>query len=93
MTTGSLHNKTANDELLARNEGGGGSPSMRNATYKTVQGCQLRKTPATATTIVPVCGCSCVQNRRAPKGGGMKASTTTKQQEEPQDLMGYNQQT
>ena len=29
------HNKTANDELLARNEGGGRSPSMKNATYKT----------------------------------------------------------
>ena len=30
--------------------------------------------------IFPVCGCSCAQNRRAPKGG-MGASTTTKPQE------------
>ena len=36
-------------------------------------------------------GCSCAQNRRAPKGG-MGASTTTKPHEELQDPMGYNQQ-
>ena len=41
--------KTANDESLARDEGGGRIPRLREATYKTVQGCLLRTTPATAT--------------------------------------------
>ena len=41
--------KTANDESLARDEGGGRIPLLRVATYKTVQGCLLRTTPATAT--------------------------------------------
>ena len=40
--------KTANDESLARDEGGGRTPALREATYKTVQGCLLRTTPATA---------------------------------------------
>ena len=40
--------KTANDESLARDEGGGRIPLLREATYKTVQGCLLRTTPATA---------------------------------------------
>ena len=39
--------KTANDESLARDEGGGRKP--RKATYITVQGCLLRTTPVTAT--------------------------------------------
>ena len=43
--------KTANDESLARDEGGGRTPLLRDATYKTVQGCLLRTTPATATII------------------------------------------
>jgi len=41
--------KTADDESLARDEGGGRIPRLREATYKTVQGCLLRTTPATAT--------------------------------------------
>ena len=41
--------KTADDESLARDEGGGRNPPLREATYKTVQGCLLRTTPATAT--------------------------------------------
>ena len=40
--------KTANDESLARNEGGSRTPTLREATYKTVQGCLLRTIPATA---------------------------------------------
>ena len=36
--------KTANDESLARDEGGGRTPPLREATYKTVQGCLLRTT-------------------------------------------------
>ena len=43
--------KTANDETLARDEGGGRIPPLREATYKTVQGCLLRTTPATPTII------------------------------------------
>ena len=45
--------KTANDESLARDEGGGRIPRLREATYKTVQGCLLRTTPATATVSFP----------------------------------------
>ena len=41
--------KTANDESLARDEGGGRIQRLREATYKTVQGCLLRTTPATST--------------------------------------------
>ena len=55
--------KTANDESLARDEGGGRTPQLREATYKTVQGCQLHTTPATATNIFPVRGRSYAQNR------------------------------
>ena len=42
--------KTADEESLARDEGGGRTPPLREATYKTagVQGCLLRTTPATA---------------------------------------------
>ena len=43
--------KTANDEWLSRDEGGGRIPLLREATYKTVQGCLLRTTPATATNF------------------------------------------
>ena len=41
--------KTATDESLARDEGSRRTPPLREATYKTVQGCLLRTTPATAT--------------------------------------------
>ena len=43
--------KTADDESLARDEGGGRNQPLREATYKTVQGCLLRTTPATATNF------------------------------------------
>ena len=46
--------KTADDESLARDEGGGRIPRLREATYKTVQGCLLRTTPATATIFFSV---------------------------------------
>ena len=36
--------KTANDESLARDEGGGSIPRFREATYKTVQGCLAHDT-------------------------------------------------
>ena len=51
--------KSANDESLARDEEGGRNLFMEVATYKTVHGCRLRVTQATATNL-SVCGCSCV---------------------------------
>ena len=78
MIAGTGYIKSANDESLARDEGGGRNLFMEVATYKTVQGRRLRMTPATANQFFR--GCSCAQNRRAPKGG-MGASTTTKPQE------------
>ena len=84
MIAGTGYIKSANDESLARDEGGGRNLFMEVATYKTVQGRRLRMAPATAKHFSV-----CAQNRRAPKGG-MGASTTTKQQEEPQGTMGYN---
>jgi hypothetical protein len=45
--------KSANDESLARDEGGGSNLFMELVTYKTVQGRQLRMTPATATFFFP----------------------------------------
>ena len=80
MIAGTGYIKSANDESLARDEGGGRNLFMEVATYKTVQGRRLRMTPATANHSFSVCGCSCAQNRRAPKGG-MGASATTKPQE------------
>ena len=91
VIAGTGYIKSANDESLVRDEGGGHNLFMEVVTYKTVQGRRLRMTPATANHF-SVRGCSCAQNRRAPKGG-MGASTTTKPQEEPQDPMGYKQQT
>ena len=91
VIAGTGYIKSANDESLARDEGGGRNLFMEVATYKTVQGRRLRMTPATANQF-SVCGCSCAQNRRAPKGG-MGVSATTKRQEEPYDTMRYNQQT
>ena len=43
--------KTANEESLARDEGGCCTPQLREVTYKTVHGCQLRTTPVTATNF------------------------------------------
>ena len=48
MIAGTGHIKSANDESLARDEGGGRNLFMEVVTYKTVQGRQLRMTPATA---------------------------------------------
>ncbi len=60
MIAGAGYIKSANDESLARDEGGGSNLFMEVATFKTptVQGCLLRMTPATATIFSPVCGCS-----------------------------------
>lgn len=49
MIAGTGYIKSANDESLARDEGGGRNLFMEVVTYKTVQGRQLRMTPATAT--------------------------------------------
>ena len=84
--------KTAKDESLARDEDGGSISRLREALYKTAQGCQLRTTPATATSIFPVRGRSYAQNRRASKGSA-GASAMIKQQEEPRDTVSYHQQT
>ena len=51
MIAGTGYIKSANDESLARDEGGGRNLFMEVVTYKTVQGRQLRMTPATATNI------------------------------------------
>ena len=48
MIAGTGYIKSANDESLARDEGGGSNLFMEVATYKTVQGRRLRMTPATA---------------------------------------------
>ena len=48
MIAGTGYIKSANDESLARDEGGGHNLFMEVATYKTVQGRRLRMTPATA---------------------------------------------
>ena len=47
MIAGSGYIKYANDESLARDEGGGRSLFVEVVTYKTVQGRQSRMTPAT----------------------------------------------
>ena len=48
MIAGTGYIKSTNDESLARDEGGGHNLFMEVVTYKTVQGRQLRMTPATA---------------------------------------------
>ena len=85
MIAGTGYIKSANDESLARDEGGGRNLFMEVAT-------SIAHDAGDGKPFFSVCGCSCAQNRRAPKGG-MGASTTTKPQEEPQDPMGYKQQT
>ena len=49
VIAGTGYIKSANDESLARDEGGGRNLFMEVVTYKTVQGRQLRMTPAAAT--------------------------------------------
>jgi hypothetical protein len=49
VITGTGYIKSANDESLARNEGGGSNLFMEVVTYKTIQGRQLRMMPPTAT--------------------------------------------
>ncbi len=51
MIGGPVPGKSANDESLARDEAGGSNQHLQdaNVTYKTVQGRQLRMTPAMAT--------------------------------------------
>ena len=53
MIAGTGYIKSANDESLARDEGGGRNLFMEVVTYKTVQGRQLRMTLATATFFRP----------------------------------------
>ncbi len=67
MSGGPVPGKSANDESLARDEGGGSSQHKQDATYKTVQGRELRMTPATA-TIFPVRGCICAQGQASSEG-------------------------
>ena len=75
MIAGTGYIKSANDESLARDEGGGRNLFMEVVTYKPVQGRQLRMTAATA-TFFP---CPWMQ-RQAPKGS-TRAPTTFKLQE------------
>ncbi len=79
MIAGNGYIKSANDESLARDEGGGSNLFMEVVTYKTVLGRQLRMTPATA-TFSPVSGAAARRDRRAPKGS-MHVPTTFKLQE------------
>jgi hypothetical protein len=58
VIAGTGYIKSANDESLARDEGGGRNLYMEVVTYKTKQGRQLRMTPATAPFFSPVRGCS-----------------------------------
>ena len=53
VIAGTGYIKSANDESLARDEGGGRNLFMEVVTYKTVQGRQLRMTSATATLSPP----------------------------------------
>ena len=48
MIAGTGYIKSANDESLARDEGGGRNLFMEVVTYNTGQGRRLRMTPATA---------------------------------------------
>ena len=84
MIAGSEPGKTANDESLARDEGGSRNP-------QTEQGRQLRMTPATATIFSRLWMQLCSEPPSSKGDTGM--STTSKLQEEPQDSMCYNQQT
>ncbi len=49
MIEGTGYIKSADNELLARDEGGGHNLFMEVVTYKTIQRRQLCMTPATAT--------------------------------------------
>ena len=53
VIAGTGYIKFANDESLARDEGGGHNLFMEVVTYKTVQGRRLRRTPATANHFFP----------------------------------------
>ena len=53
VIAGTGYIKSANDESLARDEGGGRNLFMEVVTYKTVQGRRLRMTPATANHFFP----------------------------------------
>ncbi len=85
VIAGTGYIKSANDE------GGGRNLFMEVVTYKTVQGRQLRMTPATA-TFFPVSGCSCAQDHQAPKGSTCEP-TTFKLQEYHETTCVSDQQT
>ena len=55
VIAGTGYIKSANYESLVRDKGCGSNLFMEVVTYKTVQGHQLRMTPATATIFFPLC--------------------------------------
>ena len=62
--------KTANDESLARDEGGGRNLFMEVATYKTVHGRRLRMTPATAKHVSRLWMQLCAEPQSSEGGHG-----------------------
>ncbi len=93
MIGGPEQGKSANDESLTRDDGGSGNRHLQDATYKTIQGRQLRTTPATATVFF-VCGCSCARDHRAPKESTEEpTSMTFKLQEHHKTSFVSDQQT
>jgi len=74
VIAGTGYIKSANDESLARDEGGGRNLFMEVVTYKTVQGRQLRKTPATATIFLRSWR-QLARDRQAPKGSTCESTT------------------
>ncbi len=93
MIAGTRYIKSANDESLARDEGGGSNLFMEAVTYKTVQGRQLRMTLAT----VPICPVPSVdaaarRDHRALKGSTCEP-TTSKLQEYHKTTCVSDQQT
>ncbi len=77
IIVGTGYIKSANDESLARDEGSGRNLFMEVATYKPVQGCQLRMTPATATLFFQSVDAAVrtAQDHRAPKGSTCEPTT------------------
>jgi hypothetical protein len=74
VIAGTGYIKSANDESLARDEGGGRDLFVEVVTYKTVQGRQLRMTPATA-IFFPSVDAAARRDRQAPKGSTCEPTT------------------
>ena len=72
VIAGTGYIKSANDESLARDEGGGRNLFMEVATYKTVQleGRRLRMTPATASQFSPLWMQLCAEQPSSEGGHG-----------------------